>query len=258
MKKFISIFIAAVLVLAFGCGFAYTESEPSYDPNVDYMSLMIRYAALGDMDNLATAIEARNAKIADTNSAYKAVSKDEFLKNYEAQMGFKYDTDYSLEMKRCCINGDIEGGRAAELKRNKKLAVIGYKYNSISFDDMYLLSKIITAEAGSYWLPIEWRMSVGEVLLNRVASPEFPNTIYECVYQPGQYYGVYDYWFANLTPYESCVDVAFKLLMGERCINEPSAVFQANFPQGGGVCRAFYDDALGYTYICYTSNPELY
>ena len=44
-----------------------------------------------------------------------------------------------------------------------------------------------STEAGSAWLSMEWKMAVGEVLLNRVASPEFPDTLAGCAFQPGQY-----------------------------------------------------------------------
>lgn len=121
-----------------------------------------------------------------------------------------------------------------------------------------LLSKIITAEAGSYWLSTEWKMMVGEVLLNRVASVEFPNTIEECIYQDGQYYSRNDKDFADLLPYEDCVMIAIRLLSGERIINDGSVVFQANFPQGSGTYLKLYDKKLGYTYLCYSSYPELY
>lgn len=101
-------------------------------------------------------------------------------------------------------------------------------------------------------------MMVGEVLLNRVASVEFPNTIEECIYQEGQYYSRNDKDFANLLPYEDCVMIAIRLLSCERIINDGSVVFQANFPQGSGTYLKLYDEKLGYTYLCYSSYPELY
>ena len=38
----------------------------------------------------------------------------------------------------------------------------------------------------------------------------------------------------------------------------PAVVFQANFKQGSGVCKALYDSHLGWTYFCYSSNMSLY
>ena len=45
----------------------------------------------------------------------------------------------------------------------------------LDYDELRLLAKLITWEAGSHWLTDELRLGVGEVALNRVASPEFPD-----------------------------------------------------------------------------------
>lgn len=126
-----------------------------------------------------------------------------------------------------------------------------------SESDLMLLAKVIYAEAGSDFLSDEWKMCVGEVVLNRVASPEFPNTIPDVVYQPGQYHGARSGYIASLIPSERCIEIARRLLDGER-IMEPSVVFQANFKQGSGVYKALYDNNLGWTYFCYSTNMSLY
>lgn len=128
---------------------------------------------------------------------------------------------------------------------------------SYSDEDVYLVAKIMTAEAGSDWLSDEWKMSVGNVLLNRVESPEFPNTVAECIYQQGQYYSRGSRYFANLVPSQRCVDLAYRLCSGERVL-PANVVFQANFSQGGGCYKKFHDDLLGNTYFCYSNHPELY
>ena len=166
-------------------------------------------------------------------------------------------TNYSEIMISAAINGDIEAGIEAEQKRNIKIEEQQLSYPKINFNDLFLVAKIITAEAGSSWLSEDWKMSVGEVLLNRVASPEFPNTIEECLYQTGQYYSKNNTYFKKLLPWELETRLAWRLLSGER-IMEPSVVFQANFKQGSGIYKSYYDKYLGYTYFCYTSYPELY
>lgn len=50
-------------------------------------------------------------------------------------------------------------------------------YNS---DDLYWLSRIINAEASSE--PFLGKMAVGNVILNRVASNDYPNTVYSVVF----------------------------------------------------------------------------
>lgn len=55
-------------------------------------------------------------------------------------------------------------------------------YNS---DSVYWLSRIIFAESGNQSL--EGKIGVGNVILNRVNSPSFPNTIYGVIFQSNQF-----------------------------------------------------------------------
>ena len=55
-------------------------------------------------------------------------------------------------------------------------------YNS---NDLYWLSRIIYAESGNQSL--EGKIAVGNVVLNRVASPQFPNTVYDVIFQRNQF-----------------------------------------------------------------------
>ena len=155
---------------------------------------------------------------------------------------------------------DIIGGTAAQDARNEKISYLGATtdYTAVAFEDLLLLAKIIYAEAGSDWLPDDWRMAVGEVILNRRASPEFPDTIPGVLYQPGQYYSKGNTYFQNLMPPEHCVRLALRLLEGERVLNNPAVVFQANVPQGSGVYKTFWDPCLGATYFCYSYYPGKY
>lgn len=47
-------------------------------------------------------------------------------------------------------------------------------------EDLYWMSRIIHAESGGE--PLEGKLAVGTVVLNRVASPEFPNNIYDVIF----------------------------------------------------------------------------
>lgn len=170
---------------------------------------------------------------------------------------FSADVDYSEAMVQAAVTGDHEAGLLAQETRNEKITTLGLQAETYTFEDLMLLSKIIYAEAGSEWLSDEWKMCVGEVVLNRVASPEFPNTIKDVLEQPGQYYGANSSYFNNLIPSERSVRCAIRLLNGERYL-ESSVVFQANFRQGSGTQTAFYDKYLGWTYFCYSSHTELY
>ena len=171
---------------------------------------------------------------------------------------FEPDRDYMQIMLDCVQAGDSLGGREAAELRNTKIEELGLDYSPVDYGELELLSKLIEAEAGSRWLPMEWKMAVGEVVLNRMASPEFPDTMAEVIYQPGQYYGSGSSFFAFLRPSAASAQAAKRLLEGERVICDPSVVFQANFILGSGVHTTLHDPHLGYTYLCYSSYPELY
>lgn len=170
---------------------------------------------------------------------------------------YEPNTDYMELMIQAVMKGDTEAGTQAEQARGEKIAALGLNYDEIAFDDLLLLSRVIYREAGSNWLSEEWKMSVGEVVLNRVASPEFPDTVREVVMQPGQYGGLTKE-FKYLKPSRVCTEIALRLLSGERILEEPSVVFQSNKHLGSGVFQRLVDSQLGATYLCYSSHPELY
>ncbi len=67
-------------------------------------------------------------------------------------------------------------------------------------EDLNLLAKAITGEARGE--PYKGQVAVGAVVLNRVKSPTFPNTIAGVIYQPGAFTAVTDGQI-NLAPVES-------------------------------------------------------
>ena len=162
---------------------------------------------------------------------------------------------YLLEMREAAERADITAGRAAEEARSAALQA-GGEGLPVSFDDLLLLSRVLDAMAGSDWLTDDFRMCVGEVVLNRVASPEFPDTLYGVVYQRGQYTVVNTARFSAIVPRQECVDCAMRLLLGERHM-VPAVVYQADYLQGE-LFTMFPDRQLGATYFCLSSHLELY
>lgn len=62
--------------------------------------------------------------------------------------------------------------------------------NSNSTSDVQLLARAINGEARGE--PYEGQVAVGAVILNRVKSPKFPNTIAGVIYEPGVFTAVSD------------------------------------------------------------------
>ena len=159
---------------------------------------------------------------------------------------------------RAAACGDIEAGRAAISCYNELLDKEGSEETRLDFDELFLLAKLIEFVSGNEQLSDEWRMCTGEVVLNRVASPEFPDSIEEVIYQEGQYAGVgSDYFRYSLTPSDKCIDAALRLLQGGRLM-EAHVVFQASSVQGGELYRSFYDPDVGNAFFCTSPNTELY
>ena len=88
--------------------------------------------------------------------------------------------------------------------------------SSAGTDDTNLLAALIYCEAGNQ--SYEGMVAVGAVVMNRVASASFPNTISEVIYQSGQFTpassGALASALANGVP-STCYDAAAAALSGE-------------------------------------------
>lgn len=119
-------------------------------------------------------------------------------------------------------------------------------------EDLDLLARIIYQEAGCMWLSDEHQLLVGAVVMNRVNSSMFPNTVHDVIYQPGQYGPAIYGTLYNATPDERTYANAEAILNGEFDCPD-NILWQAGFVQGDGVYEAIYDETLGTTtYFCYS------
>ena len=76
-------------------------------------------------------------------------------------------------------------------------------------NDLYWLTRIIYAESGNQ--PLSGQIAVGNVIMNRVASPAFPNTVYDVIHQRNQFTPVRN-GSINKTPDEEA-EIAAKLVL---------------------------------------------
>ena len=126
-------------------------------------------------------------------------------------------------------------------------------------DELFCMAAAIYNEAGGDMCSDETRLLVGYVILNRVNSSKFPNTIRE-VLEAKRQYGEF-YWtgvkFADRSskPEEQhAVERAYEI--AKRVLSEPSTipetvVFQAEFEQGTGVYK--YQDGV---YFCHAKEVK--
>lgn len=108
--------------------------------------------------------------------------------------------------------------------------------------DLDLMARIINAEAGG-GSDLE-QLLVGNVVMNRVKSKQFPNSIREVIYQPGQYSPTWNGAIDKI-PTKRAYKNAKRILNGERFCPD-NVIWQAMFVQGKGI----YKEING-TYFCY-------
>ena len=117
-------------------------------------------------------------------------------------------------------------------------------------DDVDLLARLLTCEMGCSWIADEQQLYVGSVVLNRVASDLFPDTLREVIYQPGQYAPAISGWIETVQPDERTIGNARWLLENGSVLPE-NVLYQSTVVQGE-VYDSYYDAVLGTTtYYCY-------
>ena len=136
-----------------------------------------------------------------------------------------------LMLVLCCMVSNTVYA-SEQLAENEKQKGIEKLEETEYQKDLYLLSHLINAEAGSDWCSDDLMRYVGSVALNRVEHNAFPNSLEEVIYQPGQYACL---WDGNFTkePSERAVRIAKELLEGGSVL-PVDVVFQAEFIQGSG------------------------
>lgn len=123
--------------------------------------------------------------------------------------------------------------------------VVGYPptlpIHTIADDEaVYLMSHLINAEGST---DEEIMYGVGSVALNRTHSADFPDTLYEVIYQDGQYECTWNGHFEK-EPSDAAVEIATDLLINGSTY-PPSVVWSANFPQGSETYKR-----IGNMYFC--------
>ncbi|MDE6615150.1 MAG: cell wall hydrolase [Lachnospiraceae bacterium] len=118
-----------------------------------------------------------------------------------------------------------KANRKANKKTNKKTSK--KSRSNYSKADLRLMSSIINCEAGIE--PYQGKLAVGIVVMNRIKSKDFPNTLRGVIYQSGQFSPVrngslnrrlseYDSGRIKSKQWKTCIKAAKKVLSGQRTI----------------------------------------
>ena len=117
---------------------------------------------------------------------------------------------------------------------------------STNSDDVDLLARLIYCEAGG--CSYRNRQLVGSVVLNRMHSSSYPNTLSGVIYQKGQYSCTGKLY--SVTPDSETRQIAADLLAnGSICPS--NVVYQSQYKQGSGVYEAIASPYGTTTYFCY-------
>ena len=118
---------------------------------------------------------------------YEIQSRLKDLGYYNGAINGVYDDATVVAIKKFQEdNGIYVSGAVGGVTAN----ALGINMSEQESYDLYLLAKCIHAEARGE--PYIGKVAVGAVILNRVASPDFPNSIYGVIYQPWAFTAVHD------------------------------------------------------------------
>jgi len=172
-----------------------------------------------------------------------SVEKIETIYDYDVIAGYfpKVEPDEELHPQEIEVNSYLFRGILSE-----------YWVDPIELDEFSkdLLAKIIKAEVGYDYTAEEVLLMTGQVVLNRMKSPAFPDTIEDILYQEGQYgcsENIHEY-----QPDERILKIVDDLLAGRRILPE-EIVFQSEYENNGIVYAQFqfHDMIMYYSYSVY-------
>lgn len=131
----------------------------------------------------------------------------------------------------------------------KEVALPSDDFSVTDESEIELLARLITAETGysSAYDPLDYEelcYLTGSVVINRIKSEKFPDTLQEVINQRGQYQCVTN-GHINREYDDTAWEISEELLLYGTEIDE-AVVFQSEFRQGSGIYRQ-----IGNQYFCY-------
>ncbi|WP_339836356.1 cell wall hydrolase [Paenibacillus sp. FSL R7-0272] len=105
-------------------------------------------------------------------------------------------------------------------QEDAKLATWSY---SVSDKELHLLQKIVMAEAEGE--PYKGKVAVANVVLNRLRSANFPDTIYKVIHQKSQFSPVANGRLKRVTPNEDSIKAVNAALNGQKEVSDDTYYF---------------------------------
>lgn len=164
------------------------------------------------------------------------------------------EPDYEGQMLHAAVTGDMEAGREAEELMHQHALETGAEAGRLSFDMLLLLSRAICCRFGGEHYSDELRLCMGELLLNRLDAPGFPDTLEGVISQAAaEGLIVHEAFNACLHPDSGSAEAALRLLRGERMME--ADVLYMSGERRGEVYSMFCSSIWGNTYFLRGSAP---
>lgn len=156
-----------------------------------------------------------------SNLENKMIEQDEIITGLEEQLLECEQEKNHLELKNKALQEhlDILDDNTVDSEETVDLGLIE---DDLSDEDVYWLSRIISAESKGE--PIEGQIAVGNVIMNRIKSDKFPDTIKDVVFQKNQFSPVIN-GSINDVPTEQAIESANKVLSGQSVIGQDVLYF---------------------------------
>jgi N-acetylmuramoyl-L-alanine amidase len=153
--------------------------------------------------------------VADLNKKIENLSESNTINEVNIQNIKKQIEHYDLENKT--LNAKIDSVSVETKKVSAKQPVQKYKKS-----DLNLLAQLIQSESGNQ--PFEGKLAVGTVVMNRVESGKFPDTIRGVIFQKNQF-SVVANGSINKEPSDESLEAAKKVLEGSRVLESDVLYF---------------------------------
>lgn len=185
LKKFKRIFVLCLILI-----FAFALGGTLYAVNYSYSNQVV---------NVATTSQNKQVQQKLKDLGYYNGAIDGIFGTQTINAVKKFQRDYGLK-----VDGIVGKNTLNKLG-------LGASSGQYSSTDIYLLAKCVHAEARGE--PYVGQVAVAAVILNRVKSPNFPNTISGVIYQPWAFTAVNDGQI-NLEPNQSAYNAATDAMNG--------------------------------------------
>lgn len=176
-------------------------------------------AKRAEMDELVlSAGENLSAKNQEVNAAQ--MTADEFADRIAELEQQEREIDRKIADEQLRLAEEIAQEQAKEEQESGQKEDTGGALEGYTQADLTLMAAIIQAEADNQ--PYEGKLAVGSVVMNRVKSSKFPNTVSGVVYQKNQFAPVSDGHLALILergPNETCYKAAKQVLEGYRNVD---------------------------------------